>query len=141
MKKILILFAMGLLIACSSTRITPKFLNNRKLTSLYKIIQIKNEESFYLIYAVRNDSTFKIISNVDVSSNNVFDCEKVKIDSSYILDLKVVFPDDSLFGKPVAPNLGIRGFRVNNGKTVMLETKSHNKIYKALNLNGLCVQK
>jgi hypothetical protein len=65
MKKILILFAMGLLIACSSTRITPKFLNNRKLTSLYKIIQIKNEESFYLIYAVRNDSTFKIISNVD----------------------------------------------------------------------------
>ena len=47
----------------------------------------------------------------------------------------------SLFFFFFVPNLGIRGYRVNNGKTVMLETKSHNTIYKALNLNGLCVQK
>jgi hypothetical protein len=46
-----------------------------------------------------------------------------------------------LFGKSVAPNLGIRGYSVNSGKVIMLETKSHNKIYTALNLSGLCIKK
>ena len=139
MKKLVILFAMGLLIACSATRGNQSSLNNRETTSLYKIKRIKNEKSFYTIYAVRNDSTFKIISNVD--STNVFDCEKIKAGNSYILDLKVIFPSDSLFGKPIAPNLGIRGYSMSNGKEVTLERKSHNKIYTALNLNGLCIKK
>ena len=130
---------MGLFVACSATRGSKNSLINREVTSLYKIKKIKNEKSFYTIYAVRNDSTFKIISHTD--NTTVFDCEKIKVGNSYILDLKTVFPLDSLFGKAVAPNLGIRGYNVGNGKTVMLEEKSHNKIYTALNLNGLCVKK
>ena len=140
-KKILILFVMGLMIACSSTRGDQLLQNNGKSTSLYKIKKIENNKSFYVIYAIRNDSTFKIISNVDICNTKVFDCKKIKTGRSYILDLKVVFPSDSLFGKPVAPNLGIRGYGVNNGKMVMLEIKSHNKIYEALNLSGLCIDK
>jgi len=130
---------MGLFIACSAIRGSKNSLNNIEITSLYKIKKIKNEKSFYTIYAVRNDSTFKIISNAN--NTTVFDCEKIKVGNSYILDLKTVFPPDSLFGKAVVPNLGIRGYSVDNGKMVLLEEKSHNKIYTALNLNGLCIKK
>jgi len=130
---------MGLLVACSTIRDNQSSLNDREIALLYKIKKIKTKKSFYTIYAVRNDSTFKIISNVNDTA--VFDCEKIKVGKSYILELKVLFPIDSLFGKPVAPNLGIRGYGINNGEVIMLETKSHNKIYTALNLSGLCVGK
>jgi len=139
MKKIIILFAMGLFVSCSATRGSRNFLINREISSLYKIKKIKNEKSFYTIYAARNDSTFKIISHIDNTS--ICDCEKIKVGNSYILDLKTVFPLDSLFGKAAIPNLGIRGYNVGYGKMVMLEEKSHNKIYTSLNLNGLCVKK
>ena len=122
---------MGLLVACSTIRDNQSSLNDREIALLYKIKKIKTK--------VRNDSTFKIISNVNDTA--VFDCEKIKVGKSYILELKVIFPTDSLFGKPVAPNLGIRGYGINNGGVIMLETKSHNKIYAALNLSGLCVGK
>jgi hypothetical protein len=106
---------------------------------LYKIKKIKNEKSFYVIYAVRNDSTFKIFSDIDTTT--VFDCEKIKTGNSYVLDLKIIFPLDSLFGIAVFPNLGIVGFGVSNGKEVLIEEKSHNKVYEALNLNGLYIKK
>jgi hypothetical protein len=41
----------------------------------------------------------------------------------------------------VVPNLGIKGYSVDNGKMVLLEEKSHNKIYTAFNLNGLYIKK
>jgi hypothetical protein len=46
-----------------------------------------------------------------------------------------------MLGKVIVPNLGIRGYSVDNGKMVFLEEKSHNKIYTALNLSGLCIKK
>ena len=130
---------MGLLVACSTIRSNQSSLNDREIALLYKIKKIKTEKSFYTIYAVRNDSTFKIISNVNNTA--IFDCEKITAGKSYILELKVIFPTDSLFGKPVAPNLGIRGYSVNNGEVIMLEAKSHNRIYTSLNLRGLCIEK
>lgn len=130
---------MDLCVACSATQASHNFSINRESTSLYKIKKIKNEKSFYTIYAVRNDSTFKIISYAD--NTTVFDCEKIKVGHSYILNLKAVFPPDSLFGKAVIPNLGIRGYSVNNTKMAFIEDKSHNKIYTALNLNGLYIKK
>lgn len=139
MKDLVILLLIAVLIACSTTRDSQVSLNNRETTSLYQIQKIKNENSFYIIYAVRNDSIFKIVSNID--NINSFNCEKIKAGNSYILNIKVLFPSDTLFGKPVAPNLGIRGYSINNGKVVMLENESHNKIYTALNLNGLCINK
>jgi hypothetical protein len=104
---------------------------------MYRIKKIKNEKSFYVIYAIRNDSTFKIISNL--SNVNTFNCENIKVGKDYLLELKIIFPSDTLFGKPVAPNLGIKGFRINSRKVITIEEKSHNKIYTSLNLNGLCL--
>jgi hypothetical protein len=139
MKNLMILSVMLLLIACSATRGNKISLNNREITLLYKIKKIKNEKSFYTIYAVRNDSIFKIISYSDniVVSN----CEKIKVGNEYLLELKKIFPSDSLLGKTVAPNLGIKRYGIDNGKSVILEKKSHNKIYTALNLNGLCIKR
>jgi hypothetical protein len=41
----------------------------------------------------------------------------------------------------VSPNPEIRGFGLGNGKIVLIEEKSHNKIYTALNLNELYIKK
>lgn len=138
MRNLIILVIVGLLVACSTIRDNPRSLNDREIALLYKIKKIKAKKSFYVIYAVRNDSTFKIISNANDTA--VFDCEKIKVGKSYLLGLKVIFPSDSLFGKPVAPNLGIRSYVINNGEVIILEEKSHNKIYTALNLSGLYIE-
>lgn len=139
MKKLIVLFAVGsLFIACAATRSVQNSQNNDETSLLYKIKKIKNEKSFYTIYAERNDSTFKVISNV--VNLNTLGCEKIKPGNFYNLDLKVIFPSDSLFGKSVAPNLGVKGYKINNDKVVMLEKESHNKIYIALNLYGLCIK-
>lgn len=127
------------MIGCSTIRDNQSSINDKETALLYNIKKIKTKKSFYTIYAVRNDSTFKIISDVNHSPTS--NCEKIRAGKSYLLELKVIFPTDSLFGKPVAPNLGIRGFPVNNREVIMLETKSHNKIYTALNLSGLCIRK
>lgn len=127
------------MIGCSTIRDNQSSINDKETALLYNIKKIKTKKSFYTIYAVRNDSTFKIISDVNHPSTS--NCEKIRVGKSYLLELNVIFPTDSLFGKPVVPNLGIRGFPVNNREVIMLETKSHNKIYTALNLSGLCIRK
>ena len=136
MKIILILLIMAVCMACSIVQGVRS--DGRALTMLYKIKKIKEEKLFYIVYAIRNDSVFKIISFID--STSISNCEKIKIRSFYFLDLEKIFPLDSLFGKSVAPNLGIKGFKVNNEKIIMLESKTHNRIYTALNLNGLCIK-
>jgi len=139
MKNLIILSVMLILIACSATRGNKSYLNNGEITSLYKIKKIKNERSFYTINAVRNDSIFKIISYSDTLV--VSNCEKIEAGNEYVLELKKIFPTDSLLGKTVAPNLGIKRYVVDNGKSVLLEKRFHNKIYTALNLNGLCIKR
>lgn len=139
MKKLIILTTLGLFIACSSTRINRSPQNKKEFHTLYMIKKIKKEKSFFIIYAERNDSTFKIVSKANLS--DLIDCEKIKKGNSYNLVLEKIFPSDSLFGIPVSPNLGIKGYSIDNGQVIMLEEKSHNKIYSALNLNGLCVEK
>lgn len=138
MRSLVFFVIIGLFLSCSVVKPATGSVDAPEVNSMYKIKKIKNKKSFYIIYALRNDSTFKIISDID--STNTSGCEDIKIGKSYILDLKVVFPLDSLFGKPVAPNLGIKGIIINNEKVVKAEEKSHNKIYTALNLHGLCIK-
>ena len=57
----------------------------------------------------------------------------------YDLQLKKIFPTDSLFGRRLMPNLGINGMGTEYG-TIYIDNKSHNSIYKATNLKGLCLQ-
>lgn len=137
MRNLIFLVIIGLFIACSVAQRNPNSMNSEEIISMYRIKRIKNEKSFYIIYAVRNDSTFKIVS--DTSSVKIPDCENIQVGKAYALDLKVVFPLDSLFGKPVAPNLGIKGI-VKNKEVVKIEEKSHNKIYTASNISGLCIK-
>lgn len=138
MKNLIVLALIGLFISCSITRRNPNLIDKSETNSMYRIKNIKNEKSFYIIYAMRNDSTFKIISNI--SSANNFGCENIKVGKSYNLDLKVIFPSDSLLGIPISPNLGIKGVSINNNKIITIEKKCHSKIYAALNLIGLWVK-
>ncbi|NCC99667.1 MAG: hypothetical protein EOL95_08225 [Bacteroidia bacterium] len=102
----------------------------------YTITKIKEHNSFYVIYAQRNDSIFKIISKKDTVS---FYCETIKKGKEYNLDLLTFFPNDTILGMSVAPNLGIRGVGLADGSIVEVEKKSHSHLYMATNLNGLCL--
>jgi len=135
MKNVILLFVVILFTACSTTKVNKNTINSG---SLYKIVKIENEDSFYSIYATRNDSTFKIISYTN--NTILYNCEKIKVNNEYSLDLEKIFPIDSLFGVAVIPNLGIRGIEVSDGKIIMIEEKCHNTIYELLNSNGLCLK-
>lgn len=139
MKKIIFLFTIGLFITYSAVNSRENCSRNRGIASQYVIKKIKRQKSFYVIYAERNDSTFKIVSNI--VNTSISDCTKIKTGNMYSLDLEPIFPVDSLLGKAIAPDLGIKGFAVSaDGEIVMLEKKAHNKIYRALNLNGLYIK-
>lgn len=136
MKKLLYIYFIILFAACS----TPKDITNLVFdnsSSIYRITKIKTEKNYYVIYASRNDSTFKILSKID--SVDYLICRKIEKGKSYALNLRELFPIDTLFGRAVAPNLGIDGICVNN-KIIRTEKKSHYKIYKALNLTGLYIR-
>ena len=138
MKNSIILFVIGLLIISFTVQRDQDFQNKKEKSSLYQIKRIMNAgESDYIIYAERNDSTFKILSTID--SAKVFGSEQICIGHYYSLSLKVTFPLDSLFGKAIAPNLGVIGIRIQENVVIEIEKESHNKIYFASNLNGLFI--
>lgn len=106
-------------------------------SELYRICKIKNKKSFFIIYANRNDSIFKIVSSKNKKKSN---CEKIKIKREYALDLIKIFPLDSIMGYAIAPNLGIVFTYGEENQIVRTEEKSNFAIYRANNLNGLCIQ-
>ncbi|MGV6944282.1 hypothetical protein [Sphingobacterium kyonggiense] len=103
-------------------------------SSTFRIHQIKLDKSVYIIYAKRNDSTFKIISEreVDIST-----CVKIKVHQSYRLNLKKIIPADSMGGRRMIPNDIVTSFGYKES-VIKVEKKSHNALYFAENLNGLC---
>lgn len=118
---------------------SPVLLSEGDNASRYYVKRIKAKGSYFIIYATRNDSTYKIIS--EVADSTIVGCEVIKERRFYNLDLRILFPLDSLFGKPFAPNLGIRGIRMANGDLIEIEEESHNTLYLALNLRGLCIKR
>lgn len=132
MRTLLLLFIASMLIGCSvmnNNSLCREDKSNR--ATLFKIKSIKDKGEFYIIYAKRNDSLFKILSD-KVKANG----KKIKVNHYYKLELKKIFPRDSIFGIAIAPNAGIVGFDY-GGKTIYKEKKSHNKVYRAKNLKGL----
>ena len=85
-----------------------------------------------IFYKLEGEDKFKTVSKLKRKANG----EKIKVGRYYDLKLEKFFPRDSIFGIAIAPNLGIRGFDY-GGKTVYIEQKSHNSIYRAKNLKGL----
>lgn len=133
MRTLLLLFIASMLIGCSvmnNNSLCREDKSNR--ATLFKIKSIQDKGKFYIIYAKRNDSLFKILSYPKVKANG----EKIKVNHYYKLELKKIFPRDSIFGIAIAPNAGIVGFDY-GGKTIYKEKKSHNKVYRAKNLKGL----
>ena len=134
MRTLLLLFIASMLIGCSvmnNSSLCREEKSNR--TTLFKIKSIKDKREFYIIYAKRNDSLFKIVSKLEGGANG----EKIKVGRHYNLKLEKFFPLDSIFGIAIAPNAGIRGFGYYGEKTVYIERKSHNSLYRAKNLKGL----
>ena len=132
MRTLLLLFIASMLIGCSvmnNNSLCREDKSNR--ATLFKIKSIQDKGKFYIIYAKRNDSLFKILSD-KVKANG----KKIKVNHYYKLELKKIFPRDSIFGIAIAPNAGIVGFDY-GGKTIYKEKKSHNKVYRAKNLKGL----
>lgn len=107
--------------------------------NMYEITKIKNKKTFYIIYAERNDSIFKIIT--EKKMHNTSKCFKIKKGKRYNLNLEIIFPVDHY---PLLKTKGPINFLdityTYNKKPVALEKKCHYKIYRANNLNGLCIQ-
>lgn len=127
---LIVLFVVGCSIATSVTQDSTK-----EGTTPYRIKKIRKKGSTYIIHAERNDSIFKIVSLFDetICTN----CNRIKVNGKYILNLKQAFLLDSLFGMSVAPNLGIKGIGLPGGKVLDIDKRTLNRIYCATNLNGL----
>ena len=139
MRSFLLLFVFFFFFSCSALQNSPAFYKESDEALLYRVKRIKAKGGYYIIYATRKDSTYKIISEV-VDSTSAR-CEVVKKNQSYHLDLQILFPRDSVLGKSMTPNLGIRGIRMANGDLIEIEEESHNTLYLALNLRGLCIKR
>ncbi|MDR0294990.1 MAG: hypothetical protein LBH91_02210 [Prevotellaceae bacterium] len=100
---------------------------------LYKIKKIKEEKTLYVVYATRNDSTFKIIS---MKNDITRDCNKIKTGKYYQIDLEQILPVDPAYN---ASYLEISGMGFPGGVNILVEKKSHYRLYMANNLSGLCI--
>lgn len=135
MRSFVLIAIMALLIGCSTVwneRCSPEGSDS---ALMYKIKRIRTRKTYYIIYASRNDSTFKIVSDKTPAYNR----EQIKVGKYYHLELVSYFPVDTLLGIPIAPNLGVRGIGTESGKIIRPDKKTHNKIYNALNLEGLYI--
>ena len=130
----LVLFLL-LALSCSLSNHLNGIKNNEEL---YKVVKIKEENTYYIVYIQRNDSIFKVISDKINISNN---CNRIKVKSKYKLELRKTAPIDSILGIPIAPNLGVTGMEMTDGSILEFEEKSHYTIYRTNNLDGLCLIK
>ncbi|WP_455584679.1 hypothetical protein [Bacteroides sp.] len=124
-----------LLILCWSYKGTAQITREKTPDYSLKINRINNIKSYYIIYAQRNDSVFKIVSRKQDNSNN--SCKKIEVGKSYLLNLRVIFPLDSIWGFKIMNPLDVSDMVLEEGVTIKIEKSSHYKIYESENLNGL----
>ena len=122
-------------LSCSFLKQTS--MESASKSNLFKIKRIDNYRKYHILFAERNDSIFKIITTKDTI--NTLNYEKFCVGRKYNLDLKVIFPTDSLFGIKVMPNSGIKGIIMEDG-IINVEKRSHYKLYEADNLKGLYIK-
>ena len=97
----------------------------------YRITRIRTTNVGYVIYARKGDLRYQIISS-KTAVNNYRECEKIKTRNKYDLILEVVHPSPDMATRPIVMKFG----RLN----LPLRKKYHYKIYKANNLEGLCIR-
>lgn len=110
-------------------------------TNKYKILEINEvENKIYIIYAQKGDSIYKIVSEKEKYPSIL--CVSVKVDNVIPLNLVQIFPQKSILGVELSGSYysTVKGLNVNN-ITVEVDEKSNNALYRAANLNGLCLIK
>lgn len=103
-----------------------------KTETLYKVVAIKERNSYYIIHAKRNDSLFKIISRkVD---NNDKSQKKIKRGEYYLFE----FGDKNFKNHPKRINyMDIYSVQVSENDFIKLTKRFHHKLYETSNLKGL----
>ncbi len=96
----------------------------------YRVTRIRSTKVGYVIYAKKGDLRYQIISS-KTTDRNYRECEKIKTRNKYDLILEVVHPSPDIATRSIVMNFG----RLN----LPLRKKYHYKIYKANNLDGLCI--
>lgn len=98
------------------------------------------ENKVYVIYAQKGDSIYKVVSEKEKYTQ--ISCNPIKENSTVFLDLVQIFPQKSLFGLELSGSYysTVRGMNIND-VIVEVEESSNNSLYRADNLNGLCLIK
>ncbi len=128
-------------IVCTMIFCTNNYVCADNETKQYRIVNIERIGETFLIYAERNDSLFKIISELDLYQINTksYYYKPLVIGKNYNLKLNVLDPI-SHFGVDVVGDSGCQLFFEDDmgiGRSVMIDSKSHYKIYSSKNTNGL----
>lgn len=120
-------------ISCLSSCKSYKNLNQDLIETTnngYKISRIRKTNVGYIIYAKKGDLRYQIVSTRSTTKNA--NCSRIKKGGVYNLELEVVHPHPGS-----VPNLAI--VMVYGRIKLPLKKKYHYKIYKAKNLDGLCI--
>ncbi len=94
----------------------------------YKITKIETIDSVYSIYAVKQDTIFRILSSKKFDG----ECKSIKVGEVYNLKIKPLINYD-------APYLVEVDAVVFNGIEFYFDSIPNLKLYKAENLDGLCL--
>ena len=106
----------------------------------YKILKINEVKGkVYIIYAQKGDSIYKIVSEKEKYPSIL--CASIKVDNVIPLNLVQIFPQESILGVELSGSYysTVKGLNVND-VMVEVDEKSNNTLYRAANLNGLCIK-
>lgn len=106
--------------------------------SYFKVYKIDSINTYYLIYAKNKSELYKIVSKKEVTQN----CNQIQVNHLYSFNLESIWRKQILMGKiNVSPseNPHINCLYFDDSTLICVERDSINDLYKAKNLNGLCL--
>ncbi|NOY47694.1 MAG: hypothetical protein GXO84_05780 [Chlorobi bacterium] len=132
MKRLLIIFLA--ITSCKSFKTNQK--NDLIIKSAYIVYKIDSINNFYLIYAKDKKQRYKIISKKIA----IYNCNKIKLDSSYSFNLKLL----SVVSKPTGNEKIIPVNYMDMERCVQIDneteiyTEPSIEVYSSKSIKGLC---
>lgn len=108
----------------------------------YSVEKIDSINSYYLIYLIQDKKKFKIVSKR--KSGNLSSCvKKIEVGQEYLLELQKLVPTPIKDSNPLSnkPSLTILSCYYFDENTKICEEVGMEILYKANNLDGLCIAK